>query len=72
MAMEKIVGTRAGDPRPTVSAEGRVCATVGCETVLSRYNPDKLCGPCERTSTVVRKRKSPTLRTESEDDALFG
>ena len=26
----------------------RICAGEGCDAKLSRYNPGKVCGPCER------------------------
>lgn len=25
----------------------RICDTIGCTTVLSRYNPNKICAKCE-------------------------
>jgi hypothetical protein len=35
---------------------GRVCATEDCETVLSIYNRDDLCGPCAFSRGKRRSR----------------
>jgi hypothetical protein len=38
-----IKGARTSD-RPQSFSVGRICDQPGCETRLSRYNPDKVCG----------------------------
>jgi len=43
MVQERTIeATRARD-RPKAFGVGRICAEPGCETLLSRYNPDTLC-----------------------------
>ena len=45
--------------RPAESDQERVCAVTGCDTVLSRYNPDEQCSlhePPSRSRVIPRTR----------------
>ena len=35
----------------------RVCRTPGCQTILSRYNPDKYCAECQEREDLQQKKK---------------
>lgn len=37
----------------------RICATPGCSTVLSRYNPDKTCAGCDSREFKIPDWVSP-------------
>lgn len=39
--------------------EGRICASIDCTTILSKYNKDQFCGACKL------KREVAVLRKES-------
>lgn len=47
------VGKNAGAKATTFGA-GRICATEGCRTRLSVYNPERFCGPCARRKPKTR------------------
>lgn len=34
----------------------RICASPGCQTQLSRYNPNKICAKCEESATAAAKK----------------
>ncbi len=46
-----IVASRYQD-RPKESGIGRICGQPGCETILSRYNPNPVCGVHTETTHV--------------------
>jgi hypothetical protein len=35
------------EKKERLAGKKRTCATKGCTTILSRYNPDSICGTCE-------------------------
>ena len=43
---ERIMG-KYYETKSRKSGAVRVCDTPGCGTLLSRYNPEKICGKCE-------------------------
>ena len=55
----------SGKPKPiTVFGRGRVCATDGCTTVLSRYNPSSRCALHQHQVTIVRLRRFESQEME--------
>lgn len=57
--MEKIVGSRPSD-RPVTHSPGRLCRSDGCETLLSRYNADEVCGAHQQPPIPRLRRASST------------
>lgn len=48
--------------RDRQAGKKRKCATPGCGTVLSRYNPDDICGKCEAERRADYNRKMSSIR----------
>ena len=58
----RLIGSRPGTAGkgPRMTTAGRICGTPRCRTVLSRYNPSKLCWqhePRHEYLSAVRGRR---------------
>ena len=58
------------DPEVRSFGEARVCAADGCETQLSRYNPDSFCSVHRGwdRQVITRRRRTSENGAEPEDN----